>query len=79
MWYQVTQNPQEFRGLTGCQRDPRVLGRHKNPSLRDKIGLGLFMGLRPMREHAITHRDACSLSSLKERGTLDISRERVFL
>ena len=27
MWYQVTQNPHEFYGLTGCQRDPRVLGR----------------------------------------------------
>ena len=24
VWYQVTQNPQEFRGLTGCQRDPRI-------------------------------------------------------
>ena len=23
VWYQVTRNPQEFRGLTGCQRDPR--------------------------------------------------------
>ena len=33
---------------------------------------GLFMGLRPMREHAITHRDACNLSSLKEMSTLDI-------
>ena len=21
MWYRVTRNPQEFRGLTGCQRD----------------------------------------------------------
>ena len=36
------------------------------------------MGLRPVREHAITHMDARSLSSLKERGTLDISRARVF-
>ena len=26
--YLVTRNPQEFRGLTDCQRDPRVLGRH---------------------------------------------------
>ena len=25
-WYQVTRNPQEFCGLTGCQRDPRVWG-----------------------------------------------------
>ena len=22
VWYRVTQNPQEFCGLTGCQRDP---------------------------------------------------------
>ena len=22
VWYQVTRNPQEFRGLTGCQQDP---------------------------------------------------------
>ena len=28
VWYQVTQNPQEFHGLMGCQRDPWVLGRH---------------------------------------------------
>ena len=28
VWYQVTRNPQEFRGLTGYQRDPRVLERH---------------------------------------------------
>ena len=46
---------------------------------RDKVGLGLFMGLKPMREHTITHREACSLSSLKERCFLDISRARVFL
>ena len=30
VWYQVTRYPQEFYGLTGCQRDPQVLGRHKN-------------------------------------------------
>ena len=53
--------------------------RDQNPSLRDKVGLGLFMGLRAMTEDAITHRDVCSLSYLKERGTLDISRVRVFL
>ena len=29
VWLWVTQNPQEFRGLKGCQRDPRVLGRHR--------------------------------------------------
>ena len=56
-----------------------VESRDQKPLLRDKVGLGLFMGLRAMREHAIRHRDACSLSSLKERGTLDISRARVFL
>ena len=28
VWYQVTRNSQEFRGLMGCQWDPRVLGRH---------------------------------------------------
>ena len=44
----------------------------QRPLLRDSTGLGLFMGLRPIREHAITHKDACSLSSLIERGTLDI-------
>ena len=37
------------------------------------------MSLRPMREHAIIHKDACSLSSLKEMGILGISRARVFL
>ena len=24
MWYRVTRNPQKFRGLTSCQRDPRI-------------------------------------------------------
>ena len=28
VWYRVTQNPQEFRWLMGCQRDPWVFGRH---------------------------------------------------
>ena len=28
VWYRVTQNPQEFLGLTGCQLDPWVLRRH---------------------------------------------------
>ena len=49
------------------------------PSLRESAGLGSFVGLRPMRKHAITHRDACSLSSLKGKGTLNISWVRVFL
>ena len=26
VWYRVTRNPQEFRELTGCQRDPRIWG-----------------------------------------------------
>ena len=26
MWHRVTRNPLEFRGLTGCQRDPRIWG-----------------------------------------------------
>ena len=26
--YRIIQCPQIFRGLTSCQRDPRVLGRH---------------------------------------------------
>ena len=56
-----------------------VESRDQKPSLRYKAGLGLSMGLRPMREHAKTHKDACSLSSLKKRGPLDILRERVFL
>ena len=30
------------------------------------------MDLSPMREHVIMHRDAYGLSSLKERGTLDV-------
>ena len=56
-----------------------VQSRDQNPSLRAKVGLGLFMSLRHMKIQAITHRDACNLSSHKERGTLDISRARVFL
>ena len=30
VWCPVTRNPQEFHGLTGCQRDSRVLGRHNS-------------------------------------------------
>ena len=33
VWYRVTQNPQEFRGLKGYQWDPRVLGHHKGHTL----------------------------------------------
>ena len=28
VWYRVTRNTQEFNGLTGCQLNPWVLGRH---------------------------------------------------
>ena len=56
-----------------------VESRDQKSSLRDKVGLGLFMGLRHMRIHAIMHRDTCSLSSLKKSDILDISRARVFL
>ena len=44
----------------------------QRPPLKGSAGLGLFMGLGPMREHAITHRDAYSLSSLNERATINI-------
>ena len=37
----------------------------QEPSLRDKRGLGLFMGCKHMKIYTITHRDVCSLSSLK--------------
>ena len=58
----------------------RISGIPRSKALtNDKAGLVLFIGLRPMREHAIMHKDVCSLSSLIERGTLDISRARVFL
>ena len=51
----------------------------QKPSLRDKVGLGLFIGLRSKKEHVITHKEACILSYLKKRGTLDILRVRFFL
>ena len=56
-----------------------VESRDQNPSLRDKVGLGLFMSLRHVKIQAITYSDACNLSSLKKRDTLYISRARVFL
>ena len=56
-----------------------VESRDQKPLLRDKVYLGLFMGLRHMRIHVIKNKDACSLSSLKEMDTLDISRARIFL
>ena len=28
-WCRVTRHPRIFRGLTGCQRDTLVLGRHR--------------------------------------------------
>ena len=45
----------------------------RRTSLREITGLGLFFGLKSIKEHAITHRDACSLSSLIVRSILDIS------
>ena len=56
-----------------------VESRVQRPSLRDSEVLGLFIGLRLMREDTMTHKDGCSLLSLKEMGTLDISKARVFL
>ena len=49
-----------------------VDSRDQRPLLREKADLGFFFGLWPMREHTIKHGDACTLSSLKERGTIDI-------
>ena len=45
MWYRVTRNPQEFRRLTGCQRDLRVLGRHTFNSVRVPLYLSSKPGL----------------------------------
>ena len=56
------------RNVTGLVES----GDHR-PLLREIAGMVLFLGLRSMKEHFITHRDTGSLSSLKERGTLDIS------
>ena len=50
-----------------------VESRVQRPSLREISGLGLFFDLRSVKEHAITHRDAYSLSSLMVKGILDIS------
>ena len=33
---------------------------------------GLVLDFRSVKEHAIVHKDACSLSSLKVRGILNI-------
>ena len=52
----------EFHKISG------ILG-SKALTKRECMPMGLLIGLRPMREHAIMHKDACSLSSLKERGT----------
>ena len=30
VWYWLIRNPQEFCRLTGCQREPWVLGRHSD-------------------------------------------------
>ena len=50
-----------------------VESRDHRPLLREIAGIVLFLGLRSMKEHVITHRETSSLSSLKEWGTLDIS------
>ena len=39
VWYPVTKNPQEFYRLTGCQRDPRVLGCHNFLGLKSKLAI----------------------------------------
>ena len=43
--------------------------RDQRPLLREKAGLVLFLGLRPMREHAITTRE-CVAYHLLKRGAL---------
>ena len=35
-WCRVTRHPRIFRRLTGCQRDPWEIGRHKNNSINLK-------------------------------------------
>ena len=60
-----------------CHEISRILGSKALTKIDSK--LGLIFGLRLMKEHFIAHRDACSLSSLKVRGTLDILRAKVFL
>ena len=51
MWYRVTRNPQEFHGLTGCQRDPRIWGitwakswvtSHRSTSLNQTLKRGNY-------------------------------------
>ena len=54
-----------------CHEISGIMGH--SPLLREIAGLGLFLGLRPIRKHTLTHKDACSLSFLKVRGTLDNS------
>ena len=36
-----------------------VESRLRRPSPKEITGLGLFFGLRPMKEHTIMHRDLC--------------------
>ena len=60
-----------------CHGTSRILG-SKALTKRDAC-MGLFFDLRLVKEHVIAHRDACSLSSLKVRGTFDISQARIFL
>ena len=46
-WCRVTRHPRVFRGLTGCQRDTPVLGRH--------IGI-MFLGTKTFCfENSVSH------------------------
>ena len=55
VWYRVIRNPQEFRGLKGCQWDPRVLGRHIYGLFGVSFGARfvIFCGL--LRGHCMTY------------------------
>ena len=44
VWYRVTRNPHEFCRLTGCQRDPRVLGHHTNGVCYFVVKMLIIMG-----------------------------------
>ena len=45
-WYQDMRYPQVFRALTGCQQDPRVLGRYIDTSTLHQIILNLRYSVR---------------------------------
>ena len=50
IWYRGTKNPQEFYGLTGCQRDSGVLGRPRalNQYLPNQLALGYQVLRHPL-------------------------------